>query len=358
MTTKRRIRPLADWGVPLGKRLLIAGPCSVESREQVMQTALGLARYEVNVLRAGIWKPRTHPGSFEGPGVKGLKWLKAAGKAACLPVATEVATPKHVEQCLKHGIDMVWVGARTTVNPFAVQAIADALKGVDIPMMVKNPINPDIDLWCGAIERIRRSGTTRLIAVHRGFSEYRRGKYRNQPIWRIPIELRRRVSNIPIICDPSHICGKRELISSIAQEAMDFLFDGLMIEVHIDPKSALSDARQQITPRQFGMLTKNLKFKEVSVDEKEFRRQISLLRKEIDVIDGDIIGLLARRMEFVRRIGATKRSHDVSAFQPRRWEEMLRRRIKAGSKRNLSEGFILRLYQQIHEEALRHQEEV
>jgi len=346
-----RIDPLSEWGMPVRKKFLIAGPCSVESEEQMLETAVQLSAYEVTVIRGGIWKPRTRPGSFEGVGVRGLRWLKQAGNAVGLPVATEAAKPTHVEECLKAGVDILWIGARTATNPFALQEIADALRGVDIPVMIKNPVNPDLELWIGAIERINKAGITKIMAVHRGFSTYGEHLYRNRPIWRIPIELRRRLPYLPLICDPSHICGKRSYIMAVSQQAMDFLFDGLMIEVHCAPPTALSDARQQVTPPQYGKLINKLHY--VSSDgPARLPEEIKLLRKEIDAIDNDMIALLAKRMECVRHIGTWKRAHNVSLFQPGRWEHVLLDRVRSSARHHLSESFARDLFEHIHEEAL------
>jgi chorismate mutase len=351
MAPELSINRLSEWDMPVKKKFLIAGPCSVESEEQLLRTVVQLSAYEVTVLRGGIWKPRTRPGSFEGIGVRGLTWLKQAGNAVGLPVATEVATPTHVEECLKAGIDILWIGARTATNPFAVQEIADALLGMDIPVMIKNPMNPDLELWIGAIERINKAGITKIMAVHRGFSTYREHWYRNRPIWRIPIELRRRLPHLPLICDPSHICGKRSYIMTVAQQAMDFLFDGLMIEVHCAPPTALSDARQQVTPLQYGRLINKLHY--VSSDgPARLPEEIKLLRKEIDAIDNDMITLLAKRMECVRHIGTWKRAHNVSLFQPERWEHVLQDRVRSSARHHLSESFARDLFEHIHEEAL------
>ena len=245
-------KKLTDWEIPIQEKLFIAGPCSAESEDQVVKTALALSEHKVNILRAGIWKPRTRPGSFEGVGRKGLEWLKRAGDEAKMPVTVEVAQTEHVEECLEYGIDVLWIGARTTVNPFSVQAIADSLRGVDIPVMVKNPISPDIALWIGALERLYQAGIKKLVAIHRGFAASNNGLYRNKPEWRIPIELKRQIPDIPLICDPSHICGNKEMLFSVSQEAMDLLYDGLMLEVHNHPEKALSDYQQQITPEEYG----------------------------------------------------------------------------------------------------------
>ncbi len=351
MAPELSINLLSEWDMHARKKFLVAGPCSVESEEQMLRTAVQLSAYEVTVIRGGIWKPRTRPGSFEGIGMRGLTWLKQAGKAVGLPVATEAAKPNHVEECLKAGVDILWIGARTTTNPFAVQEIADALRGVDIPVMIKNPMNPDLELWIGAIERINKAGITKIMAVHRGFSTYGEHLYRNRPIWRIPIELRRRLPYLPLICDPSHICGQRSYIMAVAQQAMDFLFDGLMIEVHCAPPTALSDARQQVTPPQYGRLINELHY--VSSDgPARLPEEIKFLRKEIDAIDNDMITLLAKRMECVRHIGTWKRAHNVSLFQPERWEHILRDRVRSSARHHLSESFVRDLFEHIHEEAL------
>ncbi|MBN1131128.1 MAG: bifunctional 3-deoxy-7-phosphoheptulonate synthase/chorismate mutase type II [Chitinispirillaceae bacterium] len=352
------IDPLAKWNIPCSGKFFIAGPCSVESEDQILQTALQLSRYKITVLRGGIWKPRTHPGLFEGIGVRGLTWLKNAGLAAKLPVATEVANPAHVEHCLKAGIDLLWIGARTTTNPFLIQEITQALRGVDIPVMVKNPINPDLELWIGAIERISNAGIKKIMAIHRGFFTYRRDTYRNHPIWKIPIELRRQSPHLPLICDPSHICGDRKYVFSVAQEAMDFLFDGLMIEVHPGPDTARSDGKQQITPASYGTLMKRLRWSFADIEDKQDQQKIALLRSEIDAIDNNLIGLLGKRMEFVRDIGAWKRDHNVSLLQLERWRQVLSTRLQKSGKKSLSKKFIRDIFEQIHEEALRIQERI
>jgi chorismate mutase len=352
------LEPFLKGKAPLEKTLLIAGPCSIESEEQVMQTALELGKInKVHLLRGGVWKPRTRPGSFEGIGEKALPWLKNAGAAIGVPVTVEVATPEHAEQSLKAGIDVLWIGARTTVNPFAVQAIADAVKGVSIPIMIKNPINPDIELWIGAFERLYKAGITQLMAIHRGFSSHRKTEYRNAPYWRIPIDLKQIFKGIPLICDPSHLCGNTTLIQAVSQEALDFLYDGLMIEVHINPSVALSDAKQQLTPQQYGELIDNLKVKKQYTDSKDYRMRITFMRHEIDDIDDNIIQLLGRRMSIVKEIGAFKKNNDVSSFQPERFKEILQSRAKAAAEKNISKDFIVQIYELIHEEALRQQEE-
>ncbi|MBN2035618.1 MAG: chorismate mutase [Chitinispirillaceae bacterium] len=350
--------PWSTWGIPAKRKLFIAGPCSVESEEQVMRTALALSKYEVSSLRGGIWKPRTRPGSFEGVGAKGLVWLKNAGRAAKVPVATEVANPNHVELCLKAGIDLLWIGARTSTNPFNVQEIAEALQGVDVPVMIKNPINPDLELWIGAIERVRRAGVKKIIAVHRGFSTYHRERYRNQPIWRIPIELKRQSPTIPLLCDPSHICGNRKFVFEVAQEAMDFLFDGLMIEVHPDPDAAQSDGKQQITPAGYGRLMKKLERSFSLAARRPDMQKLELLRTEIDAIDSNLIALLGKRMEFVREIGVWKRDHNVALLQLGRWKQILATRLRNSESSHLSKQFVHDIFEHIHEEALRIQETI
>lgn len=358
MSEELAAKIFSGWGFPIKNAFYIAGPCSAESEEQLMETALGLKGREVTVMRAGIWKPRTRPGTFEGVGAVGLKWLKDAGKAADLPVTTEVAVPEHVEECLKYDIDILWIGARTTSNPFAVQALADALKGVDVPVLVKNPINPDIELWDGAVERLIQAGIKKLAVIHRGFSTYEKTVFRNQPIWRIPIEMRRRRPDIPMICDPSHICGSTELLFSVAQNAMDLLFDGLMIEVHRNPSEALSDAKQQLTPDEYQRLIGKLKIKKVSSDSLDFMQHMNRLRNDIDEIDSQILQLLARRMEKAKKIAFQKMKNNISIFQPERWEEVIKTRVKEGLEKDLAEDFVSKLYQFIHEESIRMQEQV
>ena len=337
--------------------LLIAGPCSVESKEQILNTAKSLKKYNINILRGGIWKPRTRPNAFEGIGGRGIGWLKKAGEVTGIPVGTEVAIPMHVEICLSHEIDILWIGARTTANPFSVQAIADALKGVDIPVMVKNPVSPDVGLWMGALERLNNAGITKLAAVHRGFSTSDSGRYRNKPNWHIPIELKRHLPDIPLICDPSHICGNRELLQHVSQESIDLLFQGLMLEVHPDPDHAMSDNEQQLTPDAFGKLIKNLKIKKESTDDMRFQRRLRVMREDIDRIDSEIIGFLGKRMQIVEEIGRYKEEKNITVLQPSRWEEILESRVKEAEKYNLSSGFMTKIYQYIHEEAVRHQEE-
>lgn len=347
---------IKEWGFPVDRLFLAAGPCSAESREQVLASAKALSAGGVSFLRAGIWKPRTRPGSFEGVGLKGLAWMDQARAETGLKIGTEVAEPAHVEACLEYGLDILWIGARTATNPFSVQAIADALRGTDIPVLVKNPMNADVGLWMGAIERLANAGLTQLGAIHRGFSSELETRYRNAPNWKAPIELKRRLPDIPMICDPSHICGKRELIPAVAQEALDLLFDGLMLEVHPDPSVALSDAEQQLTPDQFFDLVKTLKLSHEQSDSAAFAGRLNELRGTVDDLDSRMLDLLSQRMEIVRKMGALKTEQNVSTFQPHRWQEIVDDRVKKGVHLDLSEGFVLQLMQSIHEEAIRQQE--
>lgn len=334
---------------------MIAGPCSAESEEQMMATAKAIASYPVNMLRAGIWKPRTRPDSFEGKGEVALKWVKQAGLAVNLPVCVEVASTRHIEQALKAGIDVLWIGARTTVSPFMVQELADALTGVDIPVMIKNPVNPDIDLWTGAIERIIRAGIKKIAAIHRGFSSYENSTYRNKPNWEIPIELRRRIPGLPLICDPSHISGKTVLIPYVAQMAMDLNYEGLMIETHIDPPHALSDAKQQLTPAELGKLITELQLRNPSVDDVFELSKLEDMRDQIDEVDQTILDYMSERMAIARLIGQYKLKNHMTIYQPERWNEIIRTRTKSGVDKKLTKEFILKLISIIHEESIHQQ---
>jgi len=345
-----------SWETVSGPKLIIAGPCSAESEDQLLGTARELVRCNIDVLRAGIWKPRTKPGTFAGVGKEGLAWLARAKRETALPVIVEVATPGHVEACLQQGIDMLWIGARTTVNPFSMQELANALRGVDIPVLVKNPINPDIDLWIGAVERLDRSGLRKIAVVHRGFSAATERVYRNRPYWTIPIEMKLRHPEIPVICDPSHICGDSRMVLAVAQKALDLLFDGLMIEAHIAPETALSDARQQLAPDQLAQVLQRLDFKRAHSDDTEFTTTLEQLREQIDLADETIIAALAKRMRIVDEIGRYKQKNHVAILQPERWKEILSSRIDAGTRRNLSERFMRELYRCIHAESILHQE--
>lgn len=346
---------LTNWGFPAKDVFLSAGPCSAESEAQVLETAHAL-KGKVSFLRAGIWKPRTRPGSFEGVGLKGLSWMDRARSETGLKIGTEVAEPSHVEACLEYGMDVLWVGARTTTNPFSVQAIADALKGVDVPVFVKNPMSADIGLWIGAIERLANAGITKLGAIHRGVSSSMEVHYRNAPAWKMPIELMRRMPDVPLICDPSHISGHADYISTIAQEAMDLLFDGLMVEVHPEPAKALSDAAQQLTPSQFISMIDQLVLTDEECDSAVFVSRMKELREDVDVVDSQLLNLLSKRMDIVRKMGLLKVEQNVSTHQPHRWQEILDDRVKKGCGLDLSEDFVLQLMQSVHEEAIRQQE--
>lgn len=334
---------------------IICGPCSVESEEQIMTSAEALADIpELYAIRGGIWKPRTRPDSFEGKGKVALKWLKQAGLQIQKPVATEVANVNHVHEALKHDIDILWLGARTSVNPFTVQEIADSLKGVDITIMIKNPINPDLELWLGAIERIERAGIKKIYAIHRGFSTYEKSIYRNKPKWDIPIELRRRCPGIPLICDPSHIGGSRDLIEKISQSAYDLNFDGLMIESHPEPDLALSDPEQQLTPEDLKKILSRLVFRNVFPNQ-ERKNALEQFREQIDAFDHELLEILYHRMNVVEEIAKYKKDNNVTIYQPNRWDKIVRSRVGLGLKKGLSEKFIQNLFQSIHSESIEHQ---
>ena len=352
------IIPIEEWGLGLGPSLTIAGPCSAESPVQVADTLSLLAEQPVDVFRAGIWKPRTRPNSFEGVGSVGLTWLKEAGKKHGKPVCVEVANVKHVYEALRSGIDILWVGARTTTNPFAVQEIADALVGVDVPVIVKNPVNPDLELWIGAVERLHRAGITKLAALHRGFSAYGKSEYRNRPHWEIPIELRRRMPNLPILCDPSHICGRRDIIADVSQKALDLNFDGLVIESHINPDVALSDAKQQLTPAALGEVLAGLIHRQENTEDPIFLNKLELFREEIDRLDTQLVELLGKRMGVVREIGRYKKTNNVAILQAARWNEIIEKRLLQGMPLGLGEDFLVTVLQSVHKESIRNQARV
>ncbi len=333
---------------------VIAGPCSAETEEQVMKTAFELASKGCHNFRAGIWKPRTKPGGFEGHGEKALPWLRRVKDETGMLITTEVATPEHVELALKYGLDMLWIGARTTANPFAMQAIADSLRGVDIPVFVKNPVNPDLELWIGAMERLNGAGIKRLGAIHRGFSSYDKSMYRNLPMWQIPIELRRRIPGLPIVCDPSHIGGRRDLIAPLCQQAMDLGFDGLIVESHCDPDSAWSDARQQVTPDVLDYILTLL----VVRDEKITTEGIVQLRKQIDQLDNQVMDILSKRMRVCREIGQYKKEHNMTVLQAHRYNEILDKRGAQGSLFGMDAIFVKKVFEAIHEESVRQQIEI
>jgi len=349
-------RPL---GLTLDRPIIISGPCSAESEEQVMSTARALAALNrVHVLRAGVWKPRTRPSAFEGMGRPALAWLRKAQEATGLPTAIEVANSRHVEQALAAGISILWVGARTAANPFAVQEIADALSGTDVPVLVKNPVNPDLELWIGALERINKAGISRLGAIHRGFSTFERSRYRNKPNWEIPIELKRRIPGLPMICDPSHMCGSTELLQPVSQTALDLNYDGLMIESHIRPAEALSDAKQQLTPAELGTMLSRLVYRHESIDDVLTRTKLVELREKIDKIDRDLLEILADRMSVADEIGQYKKDNNITILQSTRWDEIVRNRMKVGLEKNLSAGFVQKLFEIIHKESIDHQSRV
>ncbi|MBQ9175489.1 MAG: bifunctional 3-deoxy-7-phosphoheptulonate synthase/chorismate mutase type II [Bacteroidaceae bacterium] len=333
---------------------IIAGPCSAESEEQVMTTATQLAKKGCHMFRAGVWKPRTKPGGFEGHGEKALPWMQRVRQETGMLTAIEVATPEHVELALRYGIDILWIGARTTANPFAVQALADALKGVDVPVLVKNPVNPDLELWIGALERINGAGIRRMGAIHRGFSSYDKKIYRNLPMWQIPIELHRRIPNLPIACDPSHIGGRRDLIAPLCQQAMDMGMDGLIIESHCNPDAAWSDASQQVTPDILDYILSILVIRDKVVS----TENIVALRKQIDEIDDALIDLLAKRMRVSREIGQYKKEHGMTIVQTSRYSEILDKRGAQGSLMGIGADCIKQIFESIHEESVRQQVEV
>ena len=333
---------------------VIAGPCSAETEEQVMNTAKQLAGKGFRIYRAGIWKPRTKPGGFEGNGEKALPWMQQVKQETGMMTATEVATAEHVELALKYGIDLLWIGARTTANPFAMQAVADALKGVDVPVLVKNPVNPDLELWIGALQRLNGAGIKRLGAIHRGFTSYEKKLYRNIPMWQIPIELHRRMPHLPIVNDPSHISGRRDLIAPLCQQAMDLGMDGLMVESHCDPDKAWSDASQQVTPEVLDYILSMLIIRE----NMDLTNSLSTLRKGIDEIDNELIDLLAKRMGISREIGAYKRDNGMTIVQTKRYSEILDKRAAQGSLKGIDAECIKKIFESIHEESVRQQMEL
>ena len=339
------------------KPYLIAGPCSAETREQVLETATGLQGLPVKLFRAGVWKPRTRPGAFEGAGEKALPWLQEMKQVHGMPWTVEVAEPGHLEAALKHGADVVWIGARTTVNPFAVQRLADALRGVSIPVLVKNPVNPDVELWLGAIERVERAGAADVAAIHRGFSSYKSSSpYRNAPTWAVPIELRRRRPDLFIICDPSHIAGKRSLVPEVAQKAMDMDYDGLMVETHPSPDAALSDAAQQLTPIALRELLEDLVIRSGHAPaDTGSTLELEHLRSVMDGVDAEILDLLARRMELAERIGGVKKVLGMTAFQSGRWAEIVETRTSRATELGLAEPLVLALWEKIHHESVKRQ---
>ena len=352
--------PLYDWGMFTEPRpSVIAGPCSAETQEQVMETARGLKDLGINVFRAGIWKPRTHPGSFEGIGTEGLGWLQQIKKEYGLKVSTEVASEKHVYECIKFGVDLVWLGARTTANPFLVQEIADALKGTDIPVLVKNPVNPDLDLWIGALERLNRAGVKKLGVIHRGFSTFEKIKYRNDPQWQVAIELRSRYPELPFFVDPSHLGGSKDYIREISQRSLDLGFEGLMIESHCNPSCAWSDAKQQLTPPELSDLLYNqIIVRDADSDSPQWKENIDQLRAKIDVIDENLLYTLASRMKVSRQIGQYKKDNNIAILQASRWDAILAKVVEKGKEYDLPEKFLTAVFNAIHEASVEVQNEI
>ncbi|HCT30807.1 MAG TPA: 3-deoxy-7-phosphoheptulonate synthase [Bacteroidales bacterium] len=359
MKTTLDIIPITEWFSGFNHPLLIAGPCSAESEEQVLATARGIAKTgKVKVFRVGIWKPRSRPGTFEGAGNEALNWLKRVKEETGLLTTVEVATPAHVDMAINAGIDILWVGARTSANPFSIEQIAYALNGIDIPIMVKNPVNPDLELWIGALERLNRAGIKRLAAIHRGFYPYEKTRLRNIPKWELAIDLKSKFPNLPILCDPSHIAGQALLVPEIAQKALNLSLDGLMVEVHCNPSVALSDAKQQITPAQFDSMLNGLVFRSPSSTNNEFVDKLEQFRNKIDSIDQQMIELLGQRMRIVEEIGEYKKQNNVSVFQLYRWENILKSRVEYGERLGLDVEYIKNLLQLVHNESIRKQADI
>jgi len=354
--TKENRKWLDD--LQLNHPVVIAGPCSAETEEQVLKIAHSLKNTDVSFFRAGIWKPRTRPGMFEGVGALGLQWLQRVKEETGLKTATEVANKDHVKLALDHDIDMLWIGARSTVSPFIIQEIADELEGTDKIILVKNPVNPDLPLWIGALERLQRAGIKNLGVIHRGFSTYEKTKYRNIPEWQLVIELQNKFPNLPIICDPSHITGKRDLIFDVSQTALDLNFEGLMIETHCNPDAAWSDAAQQVTPERLIEIMNDLRIRKTSVSEEDYVSQLGNLRSRIDIIDEQLLDLLKKRMDIADEIGGLKKTNNVAILQNTRWHEILGKMILEGEQRNLSEEFVIQVFKAIHQESINRQERV
>lgn len=357
MKNRKEMRSWLD-DFNLNHPLVIAGPCSAETEDQVLKIAHDLKNTDVSIYRAGIWKPRTRPGMFEGVGAIGLKWLDKVKKETGLLTATEVANASHVKLALEYDIDVLWIGARSTVSPFIVQEIADALKDTDKIVLVKNPVNPDLSLWLGGLERLYSANIKKLGVIHRGFSTYEKSKYRNNPEWQLPIELQNRFPDIPLICDPSHIAGRRDILQDISQTALDLNFDGLMIETHTDPDNAWSDAAQQITPYVLVKMMEDLKIRTLTSDEADYKNQLNTLRTQIDVIDHGILETLGKRMKVAVSIGELKKKKNVAVLQTKRWNEILGNMILEGEKKGLSEEFVLKMFKAIHQESINNQEKV
>ena len=342
----------------LSHPLVIAGPCSAETEQQVLKIAIDLKDTDVSIFRAGIWKPRTRPGMFEGVGAIGLKWLQKVKEHTGLLTAVEVANSSHVKLAIEHGIDVLWIGARSTVSPFIVQEIADSLHGTDKIVLVKNPVNPDLSLWLGGIERLYTANIKKLGVIHRGFSTYEKSKYRNNPEWQIAIELQSKFPDLPLICDPSHIAGRRDLIFNLSQRALDLNYDGLMIETHCDPDNAWSDAAQQVTPSALIDIMKDLKIREMTIDKEEYQNQLDGYRQKIDNSDQLLLEILGKRMDVAEKIGLLKKSNNVAVLQNKRWNEILGKMIIDGESHGLSEEFILKIFKAIHQESINHQQNI
>lgn len=357
MENSKELRAWLD-DLNLSHPLVIAGPCSAETEEQVLKIAHELKDSDVNFFRSGIWKPRTRPGNFEGVGAIGLKWLQRVTAETGLKTAIEVANKTHVDLALEHGIDMLWIGARSTVSPFIVQEIADALQGTDRIVLVKNPVNPDLSLWLGAVERLHKAGIKKLGVIHRGFSTYEKSKYRNNPEWQLAIDLQTRFPDLPLISDPSHITGKRDMVFDVAQTALDLNYDGLMIETHCEPDKAWSDAAQQVTPETLIQIMRDLRIRKETDQEAEYQSNLSNLRAQIDVLDNQIIDMLGKRMKVSDEIGMLKKERNVAVLQTNRWNAILGKMILEGEEKGLSEEFVLRLYKAIHQESINHQEKI
>lgn len=357
MENKKELRTWLD-NFGLDHPIVLAGPCSAETEDQVLKIAHQLKDTDATVLRAGIWKPRTRPGNFEGVGALGLKWLQRAKEETGMLITTEVANANHVEHALEHDVDILWIGARSTVSPFIVQEIAEALKGTDKPVLIKNPVNPDLSLWLGAVERFYKSDVKNLGVIHRGFSTYQKTRYRNNPEWQLPIDLQNRFPDLPLILDPSHIAGRRDIIFDLCQTALDLNFDGLMVETHYDPDNAWSDAAQQITPAALVEIMNDLKIRKETTSAAEFNNQINTLRTQIDVIDHQLIEILGKRMIVSDGIGKLKKANNVAVLQTKRWNEILGKMILEGEEHALSEEFVLRMFKAIHQESINHQEKI
>lgn len=359
MQTTAQVKNEAAQAAWKKRPLIISGPCSAETEEQVLATAQRLAATgKVDMLRAGIWKPRTKPGMFEGVGAKGLPWLQQAKKLTGLPTTVEVATAKQVEDALTFEVDVLWIGARTTVNPFSVQEVADALRGTDIPVMIKNPINPDLELWSGAVERVVRAGVKQIGLIHRGFSSYGNTEYRNAPMWHLAIEMKLKYPELPIINDPSHICGRRDILMEIMQRAVDLDYDGLMIESHIDPDNAWSDAKQQVTPEKLKEMLESIIWRKEDVNSAEYHAALEKLRQQINHLDDELMQILGQRMKIAEQIGIYKKENNITILQTNRWNEIIERATRKGEKIGLSKEFVTRYFDAVHMESINHQKKI